>query len=229
MKKWIFAALAAMLFLPAAAQESNIYENSYIQTTGRAEKEVAPDEFYLAITIAESDSKGKISVEKQQHEMLKALKALGIDTDKSLKVENLASEFFRRGSMATANYELKLSSAAEVSRAWQALDKLGISEVSLDRVAYSKIDSLKQQVRAEAIRNARDTARTLAEAIDQKVGKCFYIYDSNSDIGNSYYKAPVMVRAKTTAEFAMDAAPEQELDFKSIKLQYSVQAKFILE
>lgn len=72
MKKLFLAALAALFLLPAAAQEPEAYP-SYIQVNGRAEKEVTPDEFYLQIVINERDSKGKISVESQQRDMIAAL------------------------------------------------------------------------------------------------------------------------------------------------------------
>ena len=91
---------------------------SYIQVNGRAEKEITPDEFYLSVIINERDSKGKISVESQQRDMIAALKRLGVNVEKQLKVANLSSEFFKKKtSVATAKYQLQLGSAAEVSKA----------------------------------------------------------------------------------------------------------------
>ena len=62
MKRFILAAAVALLALPAAAQVQEAFP-SYIQVNGRAEREIAPDEFYLQIVINERDSKGKVSVE----------------------------------------------------------------------------------------------------------------------------------------------------------------------
>ena len=42
-----------------------------------------------------------------------------------------------------------------------------------------------------------------------------------------YYNMAVMRSAK--AGYAEDAAADEPLDFKTIKLQYNVQAKFVLE
>lgn len=229
MKKTILLALVALAALPAAAQTQEAFP-SYIQVNGRAEREVTPDEFYLSVVINERDSKGKISVEQQQRDMIAALKRLGVDTGKQLKVANLSSEFFRkRSSLATAKYQLQLGSAAEVSKVWQALDELGISNVSIQRVTHSQIEQFKREVRVEAMRNARENAETLAEAIGQSVGKCFYVYDPNSDAAPYYYNNTVMVRSMAKAE--MDTAVEEEepLDFKTIRLQYNLQTKFVLE
>ena len=197
---------------------------SYIQVNGRAEKEIAPDEFYLQIIINERDSKGKISVESQQRDMIAALKRLGVNVEKQLKVANLSSEFFKKNtSVATAKYQLQLGSAAEVSKVWQALDNLGISNVSILKVSHSKIDQYKEQVRVEAMQNAKQSAQTLAQAIGQSVGKCFYIYDSNNDVV-PYYGNVFMARSMkaAVANDAAEAAGEAAgLDFKTCLLYTS--------
>ena len=182
MKKWFLLAAVAVLALPALAQQQEAFP-SYIQVTGRSEMEVAPDEFYLSIVIDEKDSKGKISVESQQRQMIDALRRLGVNVDKQLKVANLSSEFFkRRNSVATAKYQLQLGTAEMVSRVYEALDRVGISNISIQKVSHSQLEQLKQQVRVEAIRDAKRNAQTLAQAIGQQIGKCFYIYDSNNDV-----------------------------------------------
>lgn len=228
MKRLILMAVAALVAFPALAQVQEAFP-SYIQVYGRAEKEIVPDEFYLQIVINERDSKGKISVESQQRDMIAALKRLGVDVDKQLKVANLSSEFFKRKtSVATAKYQLQLGSSAEVARAWRALDELGISNVSILKVSHSEIDRYKEEVRVEAIRNARANAATLAEAIGQKVGRCFYIYDSNSNILPAVYDNAVLMRSAKAAG-AVEAVEEDPLEFKTLRLEYGVQAKFVLE
>ena len=221
-------AVAALVAFPALAQMQEAFP-SYIQVYGRAEKEIVPDEFYLQIVINERDSKGKISVESQQRDMIAALKRLGVDVDKQLKVANLSSEFFKRKtSVATAKYQLQLGSSAEVARVWQALDELGISNVSILKVSHSEIDRYREEVRVAAIRNARANAATLAEAIGQKVGRCFYIYDSNSNILPAVYDNAVLMRSAKAAG-SVEAVEEDPLEFKTLRLEYGVQAKFVLE
>ena len=228
MKRLILMAVAALVAFPALAQVQEAFP-SYIQVYGRAEKEIVPDEFYLQIVINERDSKGRISVESQQRDMIAALKRLGVDVDKQLKVANLSSEFFKRKtSVATAKYQLQLGSSAEVARVWQALDELGISNVSILKVSHSEIDRYREEVRVEAIRNARANAATLAEAIGQKVGRCFYIYDSNSNILPAVYDNAVLMRSAKAAG-SVEAVEEDPLEFKTLRLEYGVQAKFVLD
>ena len=229
MKRFILAAAVALLALPAAAQVQEAFP-SYIQVNGRAEREIAPDEFDLQIVINERDSKGKVSVESQQRDMIAALKRLGVNVEKQLKVANLSSEFFKKNtSVATAKYQLQLGSSAEVGKVWQALDGLGISNVSILKVSHSQLERYKSEVRVEAMRNAKQNAATLAEAIGQTIGKCFYVYDSNNDVMPVFYNNMAVMRSAKAFDAAEAAAEEEPLDFKTIKLQYSVQAKFVLE
>lgn len=229
MKKIILLAAVALMALPAAAQMQETYP-SYIQVNGYAEKEVVPDEFYLSIVINERDSKGKISVESQQREMIAKLKALGVDVEKQLKVADLSSEFFKKNtSVATANYQLKLGSAELVGKVWQALDGLGISNVGVEKVAHSKIEQFKAEIRVEAMKNAKQTAQSLAQAVGQTIGKCFYVYDSNNNYGPVLgYGAVSMARSMKMSDAAGASAPDP-LDFKAIKLEYNIQTKFVLQ
>lgn len=229
MKKLIAMAVVALMTLPAAAQMQEAYP-SYIQVTGRAEKELAPDEFYLQIVINERDSKGKISVESQQRDMVAVLRKLGVDVEKQLKMANLSSEFFKKNtSVAMAKYQLQLGSSGEVAKVWQALDDLGISNISILKVTHSQLDKYKQEVRLEAMRNARESAQEMAGAIGQTIGKCFYIYDSNSNVLPVMYDNAVLMRSAKAVADAESVAEEDPLEFKTIKLEYGVQAKFVLE
>lgn len=230
MKKIWLLMLAAALSLSALAQENVGPYPSFVQVQGTAEREIIPDEIYLAITISERDSKGKISVEQQQREMLAALRRQGVDIERQLKMVDLSSSYFKkRTTVATAQYRLKLGSSAEVTRVWQALDELGISQVNVEKVSHSELARFKAEVRSDAIRAARDNARALAEAIGQQIGKCFYIYDSNSGIMPKFYAANTMMRAAMADGVEAVEADMEAVEFRTIRLQYHVQAKFVLK
>ena len=96
-------------------------------------------------------------------------------------------------------------------------------------MSHTQIEQYKAEVRIEAMRNAKQNASTLAEAIGQKIGKCFYIYDSNNDVMPVFYNNMAVMRSAKAFDAAGAAAEEEPLDFKTIKLQYGVQAKFVLE
>lgn len=231
MKKMMLLATAFVLVaLSVSAQQAETFP-SYIEVNGVAEREVAPNEIYLSITINERDSKGKISIDEQQRDMVAVLKKLGVKPAEQLKMLDLTSSYFKRGnSLAKAQYELKLSSAVEVARVWRALDELGISQVTVQKVSHTDIETLKAEVRADAMRAARDNARALAEAIDQKAGKCFWIADYSSPVRTTYAVANMKARGVMEESVSFDAMVEEEgLEFQTINLQHRVQAKFVLE
>lgn len=230
MKKNLLLILALLFVVGSAAAQHAEAFPSYVEVTGVAEKEVVPNEIYLSITINERDSKGKISVDEQQRDMIAALKKLGVKPDSQLKMIDLTSNYFKRGNaLAKAQYELKLGSAVEVAKVWRALDALGISQVTVSKASHTDIEQLKAETRTEAIRAARDNARALAEAIDQTIGKCFWIADYSSPVRTVYAAANLKSRA-TVEEASFDAVVEEEgLEFQTIKLQHRVQAKFVLE
>lgn len=233
MKKSVFAALVASALISVSAFSASAQEAypSYVQVNGRADKEIEPNEIYVSITINEKDSKGKVSVEEQERRMLSELQALGIDTKEQLKVSDMSSSLMRRSKAATTkNYQLKLGAAAEVDAVYARLTEAGITDLYISKVTHSDIKKLREQVRVEAMQNARQTAVSLAEAVGQTVGKAFYIFDNN------YGESPVVLRASKAmyvnyagAE-SMDTAEEESgLEFQKIKLSYSVSAKFVLE
>ena len=89
MKKVFLIAIAVIMGLGTIyAQQDNT-----IETSVNVKKEVIPDEIFISITINEKDNKGKISVEEQQKQMIKALASLGIDTKSALTVDNMGSVF----------------------------------------------------------------------------------------------------------------------------------------
>lgn len=228
MKKMLLLVAAVLVAWVAEAQQAEAYP-SYVQVQGVAEMELTPDEIYLSIVINERDSKGKITVEQQQREMIAALKRLGVDVEQQLKMVDLSSAFFKRNtSVATAQYRLLLHDAATVARVWQALDGMGISQVGIEKMDHSEIEKCRVEVRQEAIRAAKRKAEELASAIEQEVGRCFYIFDMSGD-STPLLKSNVMMARATGADFALEESAEPSLEFSTIKLSYRVQAKFELK
>ena len=228
MKKILFATLALMLAVTVSAQESELYP-SYVQVYGVAEEEITPDEIYLLITINERDQKGRVSVEQQQRAMVAMLKKNGVDVERQLTMVDLSSSFFKRNnSLAVAEYRLLLHDAATVARIWQQLDELLISQVTIEKMTHSKIEEYRAEVRQGAIRAAKQRATELAEAIDQRIGRCFYIYDMNAD-GVAVQKSNMLMARGVSMDAAVATEAQPALEFSKIKLSYRVQAKFVLE
>lgn len=225
MRRAIILFVALCLGSMAYAQQSN--EQSLVQVVGYSEIELSPDLFTVSIRITERDSKGKISVESQTREMIKALKAAGIDTDKELSLSNNSIDYYRRGtSLATTLYELKLHSVADLNAAFRALEPLGLSDVEITSATYSKIEELRIELRKRAIINARDKAKGLAEAIGQSIGSCTQISDHNGNIAINAARSFKSTNVQSYGDMAVEEA--YDISFRSEKLCYSLSASFEL-
>ena len=231
MKKMLFAAAAAcMMVATATAQVVEEKFPCYVEVTGYAERNVTPDTFYISIVIAEKDSKGKISVETQQRDMIAALQRMGVDTERQLTMVDMTGEYFKKNnSLVTAQYRLKLTSAADVRRAYSVLSDAGISNVSMRSVSYSKIADVRNEVRVESIRNAREKADQLAEALGQRAGDCIRINDYSRDMTEeavvTYNTRAMKMAGNADAMYDED---DEALEFKPIKVTGNVNARFIL-
>ena len=229
MKKLLLSLVTvAMLSLWAYDAQAQDFHQTIpsVSVNGSSQVKVTPDEIYLRITLDEGDTKGKDVIEAQRKRLFSALRRCGVDIEKQLTLLDMSSEYFRRGSsLATTQYELKLTSAEAVRAVFEALDKDGITNVSVTRTASSKIDDYRRQARQEAIRNAQSRARDLAEAIGQSIGACFEIndYTSEARVTNSR----VMMAKSAAVDMAAEEV-EPNVEFEQIVINYNVSAKFVL-
>ena len=158
----------------ASAQDSVRDE---VVVNGYAERKVTPDKFTVAITISETDTKGRISLDEQERSIIKSLRAEDFDTDEALRLKNTYSSYMRRGALATRDYELVVHGVERLSVALATLEELNLHSVSLSRATCTNLDAIREELRREAMRDAKRNAEVLAEAIEQEVGSCTYILD----------------------------------------------------
>lgn len=232
MKKVVLIVAALFAALSLSAQDLSITTSrEFVQVTGYAEKEVTPDEIWVKIVINEKDSKGKISVEAQEKDLYKIVSGMGLDPKTTLFVENETSSFLKKSqAVSMKSFLLKLSTASQVSEAFSSLEAAGISNLSVFKITHSKLRDFESEVRAEAIRNAQANARVLAEAIGQSIGWAFEINDYGRITARTNNAVYMAKSAAVTMEAAADGVMEEAMDlnFKSLKLECSLNAKFVL-
>ena len=231
MKKIFIGAIALLTIVLSTSLNASAQELGQtiptISVNGSAQIKALPDEIYLTIKLDESDTKGKITLDEQRRNMFAALKKAGVDAEKQLAVVDMNSSYYRRGSLAATQYELKVGSAAEVNKVFEALDKVGISNVNVTRTACSNIEQLRSEARKAAMVDAQQRARELAEAVGQSVGACYEINDYTTTA------QPVVLRSKAmmTNAAMLDSAtaePEPNVEFEQIVISYNISAKFLL-
>jgi uncharacterized protein YggE len=230
MKRVILLLAAVLLAVGVQAQDpSEQAFPSFVEVSSRADRDVAPNQVFLSITINERESKGRITVEEQERDMVAALKALGIKTNLHLRVSDMSSSLLKRNqAVTTKTYQLKLNEVALVGDVYTALNEIGITTINIEKVTNTNMDAIQNELLVEAIQNARANAKLMAEALDQTVGKAFYIYTHDAMVSTVRNEMNDGVVA-TFAMKRLDAPEPVVTELRMMKVSVNVRVKFVLE
>lgn len=224
----VLVLLAVVIKLPAQTIESN---TPYIEVIGTAKKEIIPNEIFITINIQERiEKKEKISIEKQELALKKAIESLGIPMENlSLSYANsnyVDISWSKRDIITKTEYILKVEDALSVGRVFQKLNELKIVDAHISRVDHSDIENLRKEVRINAIKAAKNKADYLLSAIGEQTDKPLIIREEsvgpysisaqnyqNKYPANHVSSQPVKGAGRTT-------------QYKKIILQSSIYVKF---
>jgi uncharacterized protein YggE len=214
------------------SQAKNFIDQPYLETTARVDTLVTPDRIFLEIRLQESDTKGKTSLEEMERLMASRLSTLGIDLEEQLSVSDLSSDFqkyfLRRQDIHKEKvFELLVYEAQTAGRVLYELELAGISNVRLDRTEYAQMDTLRETLKARAVRRAQRQGSIMVAAIGQTLGKALYISDSGFAVFNN-------IKGRDTRVMMSADDPESlyvalPADFDKIRVEASIQVKFALD
>lgn len=178
----LFLFLTVSLFSFSQNGEKNFIDQNYIEVAGKAELNIIPDLIYLKIILSEKDNKNKQSLEEIEKSMINSLTTMGIDINKDLSIMDFASNFklFLLGKtdiILTKEYQLVVHDTKVLQRVFLEFQKLGISNVNIDKLDHSKIEQFRKDVKVNAIKAAKEKAEYLASALNQTIGKAIYIQE----------------------------------------------------
>jgi uncharacterized protein YggE len=237
MKKLLVIALLSACTVTGFSQ--NVDTRRKIEVSGTSEAEVTPDIIYVGISLKEyyrdNANKKKVEIEELERQLQTAVLNAGIPKE-NFTINNISSysHYFEKknnpGFLARKQYRIKLTDLTKFNQIVSAVEPKGVEYTNIEGYDYSKIESLKQELKVKALRAAKDKASYLASAVDDKVGDALEI----QEINNEYYPQP-MYRANAT--MAMDkgmvsaesAAAMPDIEFKKIKLNYQMRAVFELK
>lgn len=232
-------ALLVLLFVSINSiysQTKNFIDLPYLETSAKVDTLVTPDRIYLTILLLEKDTKGKMSLEELEAKMVNKLKVIGIDVSKQLTLTDLSSDFkkyfLKQQDVQKAKmYSVLVYDAKTAGKVIVELEKENISNITLDKTEYSKIEELKLELKSRAILKAKQNAFAMVQPLNQKVGVAIYISDSNSNITNVQQGrvGGVMIRgvaSLTTSKYEYTA---DEIEFEKIKVESEVFVKFKID
>jgi uncharacterized protein YggE len=235
--KQILLFLTLLLSLTAFGQtgQKNFIDQNYIEVKGTSEIEVSPDRIFINILINEKEHKGK-PVNDVEKLMVEKLTAMGMDIQKQLSirdfVSNLKNNWILKSEIQSIKqYELLVSDAETVGKVFKELNNLGISSISIDRLESSEIDKHKREAKSKAIKQAKENAETLAQAVGQEIGRALLISEEDylqNIAGNLQGRvAGVKIRGASSSSWNWEAAPE--IEFEKIKIEYQIKVLFELK
>lgn len=235
MKKYIIPALLG-IFTATTALSQTVDLRRKIEVNGSAEAEVTPDIIYVSISLKEylkdNNSKKKVDIDDLERQLQNAVLNAGISRE-NFTVNNISSynnSWEKKKNpdfLVSKQYQIKVTDLNKFNQIMGALDPKAVQYTNIDSYDYSKIESLKKELKVKALQAAKDKAVYLATALDDKVGDAIEVQEINNEsYPQPVYRANVMMaKASSLAEDA--ASPE--VDFKKIKLNYQMRVVFELK
>jgi uncharacterized protein len=227
MKKLIALALFGLFSLSAMAQQVDLRKK--INVSGAAETEVTPDIIYIGISLKEyfkdNNNKKKVEITELENQLIAAILKAGIAKE-DLMINNVSSYNYATEKkknpdfLASKQYRLKVADLNKFNQIMESIDAKGVAFTNIESYDYSKMDALKKELKIKALMAARDKANYMVTALGEKLGGVIEIQDGGDNAIQPVYRNYMM-----KAEMA-DAAPAQEIDFKKIKLSFTVNAVF---
>ena len=226
MKKIILSSIIALSTFAALAQ--NVDTRKKINVSGMAEQEVTPDEIYVGISLKEylKDNKKRVSIEELESQLQKAVIKAGI-ANEDFMINNISSytNYWEKKKdptfLASKQYSIKVTNLNNLNDILASVDPKGIAYTNIDRYAYSKENEIKKDLKIKALRQAKEKATYLVEAIGEKLGSSLEIQDSeNTTYPQPMYRNQMMMKAES-ADMAMP-----DIDFKKIKITAQINAVF---
>lgn len=233
MKKIIFSSLLMLsTSLFAQVGEKNFIDQNYIEVTGKAEMEIIPDQIYIKILLSEKDTKNKVSVSELEKQMIQKLKEIGINTDKDLMIKDMGSNFknyllSKKEIILSKEYQIIVHDGKTASQVFIELEKIGLSNVDIEKLDHSKIEQFRREVKINAIKAAKEKAEALTSAIGQSIGRAIYIQEIENRYVNTMNSNRVMLRGMSSVQNVSNSQPD--IDFEKIHIEYAIVCRFELK
>ena len=226
MKKLILSAL--ILFSITATQAQTIDLRRKIEVSGTAETEVTPDIIYFSISLKEyMDGRNRVDINTLENQLVKAVADAGISKE-DLMINNISgyTTYQKKKDpnfLASKQYRIKFHDLNSINQILSAIDPKSIQSTYIESYDYSKIDDLKKELKLKALVAAKDKAIYLLNGIGEKLGGAIEITEVDD---NSYAPVRNVMYSMAKAANVGDAQPEQDIDFKKIKLSFRINAVF---
>ncbi|MGV8994577.1 MAG: SIMPL domain-containing protein [Flavobacterium sp.] len=226
--------IICILFSNLLSAQKNFLDVPFLETSSKVDTLVMPDKIFISIKISEADSRNKKSVEEQEQELARVLKSIGINVEKDLMLQDVGSNFKKyifkgQNILKLKEYSLLVYDAVKVSEVLTELEKIGISNVNIDRTEYSKSEELRILLKIKAIEKTKKMADLLAKSINQTAGKAIFISDlSSGSVSNMLAGRVAGIAVRGYSDSKNSTTQPITIEFEKIKFEVEVNAKYLL-
>jgi uncharacterized protein len=217
----------------AQTGDKNFIDQNYIEVTGKSEMEITPDQIYLKILLNEKDNKTPLL--DRENLMISKLKELGIDILKDLAMKDISSNFkyyllTKNEILLSKEYQLLVRDAKTASKVIIELEKIGISNVSIDKLDNSNIEQYRKDIKIDAIKAAKTKAEYLTNAIGQSIGRAIFVQELENNYrgGSPGASNSILIRGYSSSIYGSNGSMP-DIDFEKITLEYSILCRFELK
>lgn len=228
LKYFIISAFLLINIQGWAQSKDNI---RYIEVRGSAEMEIEPDEMKLFIGIEEywkeefqknkkpEDYKTKVPLSEIEDNLIKSLQKAGIQKE-DIKVYGIGNYWRQKGKefLFSKQLEVKIDDFKKINQLSSLLDAKGIKYLNIGELSHSEINNYRNQVKRDALKDARNKAAYLVESLDEELGEVLLINEVDDGFFRPYLMKSVM---------ADTGAGQESVDqIKNITVSYQVTARF---
>ena len=239
MKKTLFILLNFFSVFAVSAQE--FYNRQrVINVQASAETEITPDEIYVQVHLQEYDKKGsgKVDINSIKNDFLAQMKKIGL-TEKEITVQSYSGSdgnywYWHKKNKnnpdlkASIIYLLKLNSVKQIDEVVKNLNDEATQNFFIQKVSHSKIEEYKKQVKAQALKQAKEKAIFMAEAVGAQVGDVLQINEPQEIIYGPYVYRDAM-RMQKAESMNSSEEPGMDVDFKKLKIKFEAPVSFLLK
>ncbi len=214
-----------------------------IQVTGSAEMNVQPDEVELEISIHENSES---QLKKSEETLYKILEEHNIPKDE-VNFNHANNNWYwyywwsyRNRPILRKQFYVKLHGDTDFLALVQSLNKNWVENVRVHSTNNSRMQTLREEVKIEAIKAAKRKADYLLESIDEDLGKIVSIEEINNQDGSNnvypywYHSGRNNFNSNVVSNSVVSYTPSSsgnaEVDnTHTIKLRYQIMATFSIQ
>ncbi|MFI0427569.1 MAG: SIMPL domain-containing protein [Flavobacterium sp.] len=220
--------------MTATCQEKNFIDKPYLEVEGKSDTLVTPNRIYIDVLITEKDTKGKKSVEDLEKEMFTKLQVIGIDVKKDVFMKDMLSTFKKYFLKSTdiqksKSYSILVFDATQTTKVFIGLEEIGISNVNIEKTEHSESEKIQLKINSKAIENAKATAESYLNPLNQKVGKAIFIGHINTTNMLQGNVSGVLIKGNRSLYEQESKGYISPIEFEKIKISSNVGVRFSID